>query len=80
MARLWWMEFSKHLAGLPKYQLYDLKDDPSEVNNLYVQNPTKVKELESLLKKYIVEGRSTPGKIQKNDYVQKWEQLDWMDD
>jgi arylsulfatase A len=68
----------KDLAGLPKYQLYDLKNDPGEVNNLYAKNPSKVKELEGLLKKYIVEGRSTPGKIQKNDYVQKWEQLDWM--
>ena len=68
----------KDLAGLPKYQLYDLDKDPGEVDNLSAQNPAKVKELESLMKKYIDEGRSTPGKIQKNDFVQKWEQLDWM--
>ena len=68
----------KDLAGLPKYQLYDLAKDPGEVNNLFVKNPEKVKELESLMKKYIDDGRSTPGKVQKNDYVQKWEQLDWM--
>ncbi len=68
----------KDLNKLPKYQLYNIKNDPGEVSNLYGQNPEKAKELESLLKKYIVNGRSTPGKTQKNDYVQKWEQLDWM--
>lgn len=68
----------KELEGLPKYQLYDLKNDPGETKNLYGQNPAKVKELESLLIKYINDGRSTPGKHQKNDSVQKWEQLDWM--
>ncbi|GHB65494.1 sulfatase family protein [Persicitalea jodogahamensis] len=69
----------KDLEALPKYQLYDLENDPGEVKNLFAQNPAKVKELESLMKKYIDEGRSTPGKPQKNDFVQKWEQLDWMD-
>lgn len=69
---------AKDLKGLPKYQLYNLDKDPGEENNLYTQNPSKSKELESILKKYINEGRSTPGKIQKNDVVQKWEQLDWM--
>ena len=69
----------KDLEGLPKYQLYDLNKDPGEDNNLVAQNPAKVKELENLLKKYIDEGRSTPGKVQKNDFVQKWEQLEWME-
>jgi arylsulfatase A len=68
----------KDLQGLPKYQLFNLKTDPGEVTNVISQNPAKVKELETLLKKYINEGRSTPGKVQKNDGVQNWEQLDWM--
>jgi len=70
----------KDLQGLPKYQLFDLKNDPGETSNLCVKQPAKVKELEGLLGKYIGEGRSTPGKVQKNDYVQKWDQLDWMKD
>jgi arylsulfatase A len=68
----------KDLQGLPAYQLFNLKTDPGEATNVYAQNPAKVKELETLLKKYINEGRSTPGKVQKNDGPQMWEQLDWM--
>jgi arylsulfatase A len=67
---------SKDLKGLPSYQLYDLESDPGEVNNHFAKYPAKVKELESVLKKYIQEGKSTPGKAQKNDYLQKWEHLD----
>ncbi len=32
----------------------------------------------ALLKKYIEEGRSTPGKPQKNDGEYPWKQLGWM--
>ncbi|PWJ57879.1 arylsulfatase A-like enzyme [Dyadobacter jejuensis] len=69
---------AKELDGLPPYQLFDLDKDPAEENNLYASNPAKVKELEALMKKYINEGRSTPGKIQKNDEVKEWKQLEWM--
>ncbi len=70
---------SKDLEGLPKYQLYDLQKDPGETKNLIAQNPAIATELENLLKKYVEEGRSRPGKTQKNDFVQQWDQLDWMD-
>ncbi len=56
----------KVLAKLPKVQLYNLKVDPAERNNLQAQNPVKVKELTKLMIKYIEDGRSTPGKPQKN--------------
>jgi arylsulfatase A len=37
-------------AGEPAGQLYDLEADVAETNNLYAQNPEKVKELADLLK------------------------------
>ena len=51
----------------PKYQLYDLEKDPSEQNNLYSQNPEIVSELTAILGDVISQGRSTPGKPQKNE-------------
>ncbi|WP_431125772.1 sulfatase family protein [Flagellimonas flava] len=69
------------LEDLPKIQLYDLKNDPAEADNLQVSNPEKVEELKTLLTKYIQEGRSTPGLAQQNDGEDKnWEQLWWMDE
>ena len=38
------------LGNAPKPQLYNLKEDPSEKNNVAGQNPEKVKELSALLK------------------------------
>lgn len=52
---------------LPPIQLYDLSKDPSEKNNIAVQNPQIVARLKGLLEKQVAEGRSTPGKRQKND-------------
>ena len=53
------------LKELPKLQLYNLKDDPGEAQNLQSSNPQKVEELKSLLTKYVQDGRSTPGESQK---------------
>jgi arylsulfatase A-like enzyme len=64
---------------LPKVQLYDLLSDPKELNNLESAKPEKVNELKGLLKKYIAEGRSTPGKIQANDAIDfEWKQIDFL--
>ena len=41
-------------------QLYDLKTDPGETNNLYSQHPEKVKELKSQLELFRNSGRSAP--------------------
>jgi arylsulfatase A-like enzyme len=64
--------------GLPPIQLYNLKNDPAEKDNCYHQFPQVVEELTTLLKKYIQEGRSTPGKPQKNDGEYPWKQLDFL--
>lgn len=69
----------KEENGLPPVQLYNLKNDPSEKENLQAQNPEMVQKLSALLKKYIDEGRSTPGKPQKNDGVYPWKQITKME-
>lgn len=61
------------------YQLYDLKRDPNEKNNLCNSYPQLVTELRILLERYIKMGRSTPGSIQRNDGDYPWSQLFWMD-
>jgi arylsulfatase A-like enzyme len=48
-------------------QLYDLENDPGETKNLAAAMPEKVTEMQTLLEKLITDGRSTPGKPQKND-------------
>ena len=66
---------------LPKYQLYNLGTDPGETNNLFTTNQEKAKELKTLLEKYIVEGRSTPGVPQQNDNIDfEWKQTDFINE
>ncbi|MDX1285844.1 MAG: sulfatase-like hydrolase/transferase, partial [Draconibacterium sp.] len=48
----------KEATNAPEGQLYNLKDDPAEENNLWNIHPEIVKELELLLEKYKREGRS----------------------
>ncbi|MGE0019381.1 MAG: arylsulfatase [Draconibacterium sp.] len=48
----------KEEEGLPPIQLYNLKTDPGESINLQAKHPDKVKELRTLLDKYIKQGRS----------------------
>jgi len=66
------------IATLPPIQLYNMKTDPAEATNVYQQNPGIVDKLKNLLIKYIEEGRSTPGRKQKNDGPAVWKQLDFM--
>ncbi len=54
-------------AGLPLYQLYNLREDPAETQNLQDTHTGKVDELLNLLQEYVEKGRSTPGKAQTND-------------
>lgn len=68
------------IKTLPSVQLYNMKTDPAEKNNLYAEHPEVVKELKDLMIKYVKEGRSTPGTPQKNDGPEVWKQLSWMEE
>ena len=48
-------------------QFYDLSEDLGESRNLAAKQPERVKRMQDLLEKLIVQGRSTPGPRQKND-------------
>jgi len=52
--------------GLPMIQLYDLHEDIGEKENVYGKYPDVVHRLTRLLEKYVEDGRSTPGRKQKN--------------
>ena len=52
---------------LPNMQLFNLKDDPGEKNNLVRSNPAKVTSLLDLLRSQVDRGRSTPGPQLSND-------------
>lgn len=54
-------------AGEPMVQLYHMKKDIGEKENVQAEFPDKVKQLRALLEKQIANGRSTPGPMQKND-------------
>ena len=62
----------KEAQNLPPIQLYDLAVDPGEQNNVQAENPEVVKRLTALMEKYVSDGRSTPGAIQKNDVKVKF--------
>jgi arylsulfatase A-like enzyme len=53
-------------SALPLVQLYDLAADIGEKNNTQAEHPDIVAGLTRLLEKYVADGRSTPGKPQKN--------------
>ena len=53
--------------GLPPIQLFNLKQDKAEKNNLQSKNKTKVQELIELLDTEVKNGRSTAGKKVSND-------------
>ncbi len=67
------------MTGLPKFQLYNLKADPAEKNNIYDAHPEIVTELTALMASYIENGRSTPGSKQKNAPLHldgsEWQQI-----
>jgi arylsulfatase A-like enzyme len=54
-------------------ELYNLKDDLGEKHNRINSRKVEAKQLEALLRKYITEGRSTPGPVQKNEFYFSWD-------
>lgn len=67
------------IATLPPIQLYNMADDPKESKNVYKEHPEVVEELKGILARYIKEGRSTPGKSQKNESEENWKQIKWIE-
>jgi arylsulfatase A-like enzyme len=65
-------------AGSPPIQLYDLEADISERRNVVKDRPDVVEELQSLLTRYVKNGRSTPGAPQENTGPLHWPQLNWL--
>jgi arylsulfatase A len=57
---------SKEAKALPPIQLYNLETDIKEKTNLQHKHPDIVSQLTKLLQSYVDQGRSTPGKKQKN--------------
>ena len=53
--------------NLPPFQLYNLKTDRGEQNNLHEENPEQVSRLAELLQKEVSQGRCTPGIKIPND-------------
>ncbi|WP_222928594.1 sulfatase family protein [Oceanobacillus piezotolerans] len=76
---------SRKGAGGQLYQpteLYNLKEDISETNNVIDEHPELVESLKHSLTKYIVNGRSTPGTPQENNRnnpTGEWPQIRWME-
>ncbi len=63
----WSSPKEKEAVDMPKAQLYNLKKDPAETENLYLKCPEKVEELLKQLTIDIETGRSTKGEFSKND-------------
>lgn len=69
-------DIKKDKLKLPEMQLYNLKEDIGETNNMIAKYPEKVAQLKSALKKIILDGRSTFGEIQKNEGMEGWKQIE----
>lgn len=54
-------------------ELFDLAKDPTQKDNRYAAEPETVKDLATLMERYVTEGRSTPGPKQKNDVDIIWD-------
>ena len=70
----WKLAFCKDSGGWSKGggvatpgQLYDMSKDAGERTNEFKEHPEIVSQLTKLLDKYVADGRSTPGAVQKND-------------
>jgi arylsulfatase A len=64
----WFKKARGYEAHTQPGELFELRADVAERRNLFAEKPERVRALKALLEKYKREGRSTPGKPQKNDY------------
>ncbi len=64
-------------------ELYDLREDISETNNVIADYPDVVEELTQRLAEQVERGRSTEGKEQENERnnpTGDWKQINWLTD
>ncbi len=54
-------------------ELFNLRSDPAQKRNLYATEAGRVGELTALMRRYVTEGRSTPGPEQENDVDITWD-------
>ncbi|HEX4263420.1 MAG TPA: arylsulfatase [Verrucomicrobiae bacterium] len=66
--------------GSPRFQLFDVSSDPAEKTNVMSQHLEIVQRLGRLMRDYIINGRSTPGALQKNTPVKSWQQTKWIEE
>jgi hypothetical protein len=65
---------------MPRFQLYDLESDIQEKVNVIHRYPEITAELRTLLASHVRRGRSTPGKEQKNNGVEVWDTVRWLEE
>jgi arylsulfatase A len=63
----WKLILERDADANTEVQLYNLDADLGEKKNVAAENVMLVSEMKDLLEKLIVDGRSTPGPVQKND-------------
>lgn len=63
-------------GGFPLLQLYDIKNDIGEKQNIVAKHKSVALQLLKLLQVYVTAGRSTPGTKQANDGEGRWKELE----
>jgi arylsulfatase A len=63
----------------PPFELYNLRQNPSETSNLYEEYPHIAGRLKRRINEIIDSGGTRPGVVTKND-VPWWKQLSWKDE
>lgn len=58
--------------GLPPVQLFDLQKDPKETTNVAAAHPEVIMQLTEILRRFVQQGRSTPGQPQANTGGVSW--------
>ena len=64
---------------MPEFQLYDLENDIGETRNIIREHPAIADYLKGILVRYIRQGRSTPGEKQKNNGIEIWDAIQWIE-
>ena len=60
------------IKSLPRIQLYNMKTDPGEMQNVYADHTDIVRKMTDLMISYVKNGRSTPGIPQQDNGPEHW--------